>query len=91
MAKERTSVRMQAQIKTLSAQGHSIRSIARVLRLSRRTVRKFLDTSAEPPRESGSWIETVDWGYVRQEGYAKGTTIKQIQHEVAPEVAYVKF
>jgi IS30 family transposase len=38
MAKERTSVRMQAQIKILSEQGHSIRSIARILRLSRRTV-----------------------------------------------------
>ena len=42
MAKERTSVRMQAQIKLMSEQGHSIRSIARVLKLSRRTVRKYL-------------------------------------------------
>jgi|RifCSPlowO2_12_1023861.scaffolds.fasta_scaffold111663_2 hypothetical protein len=31
MAKERISVRMQAQIKTLSEQGHSIRSVARIL------------------------------------------------------------
>jgi len=38
MAKERTSVRMKAQIKTLFEQGYSIRSIARLLRLSRRTV-----------------------------------------------------
>jgi transposase len=91
MAKERTSVRMQAQIKTLSEQGHSIRRIARVLRLSRRTVRKFLEPSAEPPAESGGWIETVDWDYVRQEVYGKGTTVKQIQREVAPEIAYVKF
>ena len=42
MAKERTSVRMQTQIKTLSEQGYSIRSIARILRLSRRTVRKYI-------------------------------------------------
>ena len=47
MAKERTSVRMQAQIRILSDQGHSIRSIARILRLSRRTVRNFLE-----PRDS---------------------------------------
>lgn len=91
MAKERTSVRMQAQIKALSEQGHSIRRIARILRLSRRTVRKFLEPLPELLHESGGWVETVDWEYVRQEVYGKGTTIKQIQHEVAPEVAYVKF
>lgn len=91
MAKERISVRMQAQIKTLSEQGHSIRRIARTLRLSRRTVRKFLEPTAQPPGESGGWVETVDWEYVRQEVYGKGTTVKQIQREVAPEIAYVKF
>ena len=91
MAKERTSVRMQAQIKTLSEQGHSIRSIARILRLSRRTVRKFLESAPRLSSESGGWVETVDWDYVRQEVYGKGTTVKQIQREVAPEIAYVKF
>jgi hypothetical protein len=35
MAKERTSVRLQTQIKLMSEQGHTIRSIARVLKLSR--------------------------------------------------------
>ena len=91
MAKERTSVRMQAQIKTLSEQGHSIRRIARILRLSRRTVRKFLETTVQPAAESSSWMETVDWENVRQEVYGKGTTVKQIQREVAPDIAYVKF
>ncbi len=91
MAKERTSVRMQAQIKTLSEQGHSIRRIARILRLSRRTVRKFLERPSVPSVESGGWMETVDWDYVCQEVYGKGTTVKQIQREVAPEIAYVKF
>ena len=55
MAKERTSVRMQTQIKLMSEQGHSIRSIARVLRLSRRTVRKYLEPVAQPPSENGGW------------------------------------
>jgi transposase len=87
MAKERTSVRMQAQIKTLSEQGHSIRSIARILRLSRRTVRKFLEPASEPAAGGGGWMETVDWEYVRQEVYGKGTTVKQIQREVAPDIA----
>jgi transposase len=82
---------MQAQIKTLSEQGHSIRRIARILRLSRRTVRKFLEPTTEPAGESGGWVQTVDWEYVRQEVYGKGTTVKQIGREVAPEIAYVKF
>jgi transposase len=107
MAKERTSVRMQAQIKILSEQGHSIRRISRMLRLSRKTVRKFLDSGPEPAGESGlpaarlpgsgqvapagGWVETVDWEYVRQEVYGKGVTVKTIQREVAPEIPYVKF
>jgi transposase len=91
MAKERTSVRMQAQIKTMSEQGHSIRSIARVLKLSRRTVRKYLEPVAQPPSENGGWDEKIDWDSVRQEVYGKGTTVKQIQQEVAPEIGYVKF
>ena len=91
MAKERTSVRMQTQIKIMSEQGHSIRSIARVLRLSRRTVRKYLEPVAPPATESGGWMDKVDWDYVRQEVYGKGTTVKQIRREVAPEIAYVKF
>ncbi len=84
MAKERTSVRMQAQIKTLFEQGYSIRSIARVLKLSRKTVRKFLGPTVQPSTESDGWVQTVDWEYVRQEVYGKGTTVKQIQREVAP-------
>jgi hypothetical protein len=56
MAKERTSVRMQAQIKILSDQGHSIRSIARILRLSRKTVRKFWSRrQIRPPRAAAGW------------------------------------
>ena len=91
MAKERTSVRMQTQIKIMSAQGHSLRSIARVLRLSRRTVRKYLEPVAQPPDENSGWEEEIDWDYVRQEVYGKGTTVKQIGQEVAPDIAYVKF
>lgn len=91
MAKERTTVRMQAQIKTLSEQGYSIRAIARILKLSRKTVRKFLSSSATEVAEPAGWIDGVDWEYVRQEVYGKGSTIKQIHQEVAPEVAYLSF
>jgi transposase len=91
MAKERTSVRMQAQIKILSEQGYSIRAIARILKLSRKTVRKFLANPATEASEVASWIDGVNWDYVRQEVYGKGSTIKQIHLEVAPEVAYLSF
>jgi transposase len=91
MAKERTSVRMQAQIKIMSEQGHSIRRIARVLKLSRRSVRKYLEPAQQLPSESGGWEEKIDWDYIRQEVYGKGTTVKQIHQEVAPEIGYVKF
>lgn len=36
------------------------------------------------------WIEALDWDYVCQEVYGKGTTAKQIQREVAPETVYLK-
>jgi Homeodomain-like domain-containing protein len=85
MAKERTSVRMQAQIKLMSEQGHSIRSIARVLKLSRRTVRKYLEPVGQPPSEGGGWEEAIDWDYARQEVYGKGTTVKQIQRKWGSE------
>ena len=91
MAKERTSVRMQAQIRRLSEQGYSIRSIARVLKLSRKTVRKTLETPAGEMSEAAGWIQAVDWEHVRKEVYGKGTTIKQIHREVAPEVSYLSF
>jgi transposase len=91
MAKERTSVRMQAQIKLMSEQGYSIRAIARTLKISRKTVRRILGITVAESSEPAPWITTVDWDYVRQEVYGKGTTVKQIQREVAPEIAYVKF
>jgi len=55
MAKERTTVRMQAQIETLSEQGYSIRAIARILKLSRKTVRKFLAIPAAT-RSPSRWV-----------------------------------
>ena len=91
MAKERTSVRMQAQIKLMSEQGYSIRAIARTLKIARKTVRRILGITVAESSEPEPWIGAVDWEYVRQEVYGKGTTVKQIQREVAPEIAYVKF
>ena len=91
MAKERTSVRMQAQVKLMSEQGYSIRAIARTLKIARKTVRKILGIAVAEATEPEPWIGAVNWDYVRQEVYGKGVTVKQIQREVAPEIAYVKF
>ncbi len=92
MAKERTSVRMQAQIRKMSEQGYSLRGIARALRISRKTVRRILGVSPrEESTDPAEWIEAVDWDYVRKEVYGKGTTIKQIHRDVAPEVSYLNF
>ncbi len=85
MTTERTSVRMQAQIRRMFQQGYSIYAIARILRISRKTTRKFLD-STPAPHEPPPWVRAVDWEYVRREVYGRGTTIKQIHGEVAPEV-----
>src|SRR2546429_4648379 len=81
MAKERTSVRMQAQIKIMSEQGHSIRSIARVLKLSRRTVRRHLEPALQWPSENGGWGGWVELGVVRQEVYGKRTPDEHIRTE----------
>ena len=87
MAKGRTSVRMQAQIRRMAEQGYSIRSIAQALKVARKTVRKYLETPSEEPSEPAGWVQNVDWEYVRAEVYGKGTTIKQIHGEVAQEVS----
>jgi len=96
MAKERTSVRMQDQIKVLDGQGVSIRKIARILKISRNTVRKFFGKTGAPPGSIGaetaedSWITKVNWDHIREE-IGKGCTIKQIHREEAPGVAYLSF
>lgn len=92
MAKERTSVRMREQIKIMSAQGISIRKIAKALGMSRKTVRRVMGVT-DPPKESpgaGAEARPIDWGHVRRE-VGKGCTIKQIHREAAPEVSYLAF
>ena len=59
MAKGRTSVRMQAQIRRMAEQEYSIRSIAQALKISRKTVRKYLETTPEEPSEPTGWVQAV--------------------------------
>lgn len=94
MAKERTSVRMQEQIKIMSAQGVSIRKIAKALSVSRKTVRKILGVNTSPPvsiiPEETEVTPPINWDHIREE-VGKGCTIKQIHRETAPEMSYLHF
>ena len=67
MAKDRTTIGMQAQIRKMSEQGYSIHTIARILRISRKTVRKYLEIGMGETREKPEWIQAVDWNSVLQE------------------------
>src|SRR5438445_3154140 len=82
---------MQAAINSIAEKEPALRIIARVLKHTRRTGRRYLEPALQWPSENGGWEEKVDWDYVRQEVYSKGTTVKQIGQEVAPELSYVKF
>jgi hypothetical protein len=63
----------------MSGKGHSTRTIARVLKLSRCPVRKYLEPVAEQASGGSGWMEAVDWESVGQEVNGKGITIKQIE------------
>jgi transposase len=96
MARDRKSAQMQEQIKVLLSQGLSIRKVALALGVSRQTVRKFgsepaVDAgAAEAPASPPAWHAAVDWSAAGTE-MAKGTTIKQLHQELAPEVTYASF
>lgn len=87
---------MQEQIKIMSAQGVSIRKIAKALSVSRKTVRKILGMTSNSSKPETSlktespWTASVDWKHIREE-VGKGCTIKQIHREVAPESSYLNF
>jgi transposase len=92
MAKDRTSVGVQAKIKKMFELGYSIHSIARNLKISRKTVRKYLGILPQETSQSPGLIQAVNWDYVLQKVLSGGrTTIKQIHREIAPEVSYLNF
>lgn len=95
MAMERISVRMQGEIKRLHEAGYPIRAISRSLRLSRKTIRRYLglgkgEGGPEAEREA-TWADRIDWEWAKKE-VGKGATIKQVHLEAAAEgVDYVGF
>lgn len=81
MTRLRTSLDTQKQILELHSQGRGIRSIAKILRKSRKTVRKIIKQDEavtdiyQPP-----WAKEIDWAYVQKE-VARGVTLKQLFKE----------
>lgn len=92
MAQMRTSVVMQKQVLELHAKGMSIRGISKVLRKSRKTIRKIVEQAAMPVvQPSPDWVVAVDWQKVREE-VGRGVSLSVLRQEyVGPEISYIKF
>lgn len=89
----RTSVRMQAQIRFLLGQKLSIRQVARALKTSRKTVRRYAQTAGTVEAETAvvAWAADIDWEKVKAEITVRQVTVKQLHREMAPEVNYLRF
>lgn len=93
MARPKVSRSMQDQVIHLFREkGLKIRRIAKVLGLSRNTVRGILRDvpGGAPELERPPWARTVDWEKVGAE-YHRGVTLKVLHAESAPEVTYKVF
>ncbi|MGC8530355.1 MAG: helix-turn-helix domain-containing protein [Leptospirillia bacterium] len=87
MARKRKGGRMIAEIQRLKAMGLGKRAIARTLKISRNTLRKYWDPQGEggPTEESGDsyrapWSNAVDWNAVRKK-LGQGQTLRHYWEE----------
>ena len=92
MALRRLSVAMQNQIFELNKQGFKIRRIAKVLNVSRNTVRSVLRGSDDEEAISilPKTLSPINWQAVATE-FAKGAQIKTIWQELDPGISYWSF
>lgn len=98
MTRLRTSRDMREQVLQLFSEHHTIRRIAKVTGLSRNTVRSIL-RAAEQNKTTPvdlipqpDWRAAVDWSKVIDEHARRGTPIKTLHREFAPEhVTYMVF
>ena len=86
MALERTSVRMQKEMLEMREEGHSIRTIARCLEVSRETVRKVFarEDQGLPIAQASSHNEkydVFDWEYINKEVSVRGVPVKILWEE----------
>lgn len=93
MAKDRTSMQRAEQVKLLIERGYSKRSVQKALRISNRTLNKIMGhtVAAVAASVSDGLAARLDWEYVRDEVHKRGTTIKQLHRELAPEIPYLSF
>jgi transposase len=87
MASRRTSIAMQNQVIELNRQGFTIRKIAKVLGLSRNTVRAILRTQPEPEIPAPPLPQMIDWQKIHDQ-FHKGTQLKTLWQEIQPEMSY---
>ena len=73
------------EIQRLKELGHSQREISKRLQVDRRTIKRYWD-SPEPgsTREAPSWVEDVDWDFIR-ERRAQGVLVTNIYEELVPK------
>lgn len=92
MASWRTSIAMQKQVLELDRQGFKIRQIAKVLNLSRNTVRSILrsDAHAGPLVAPPTPAQAIDWQKIHDE-FHRGTQLKTLWQEVGPQMSYWSF
>lgn len=93
MAVTRTSILMQKQILELHAQGKTARKIAKLLKISRNTVRAVLDRgeAVDPGNTFAEWSKQIDWNKVHLE-VSRGVQINILAREhAAGIISYVQF
>lgn len=91
MASWRTSIAMQKQVLELDRQGIKIRQIAKILDLSRNTVRSILrSASRAEPAVQVEVPQVIDWQKVHDE-FHKGTQLKTLWLERETAMSYWSF
>ena len=94
----RKSIQMRIEVLKLKDSGHSIKKIAKVLKISKNTVKGILknkeaiQVSGGVLSETRFWSESVPWDQVKQELAKRYVTVKQLSKEYAPEgIDYLRF
>lgn len=91
----RTSPKMQDQVRLLFSKDYKIRRIAKMLGISRNTVRSILreESPVETSATSFDWRERVDWEKIFDEHARRSTPIKTLWAESASpdDVTYMVF
>lgn len=69
---------------TLAAPTTGVATIHKALGIAKKT-------STGDAAAVATWDAAVDWAKVKDELERRGTTVKQLHHELAPEVNYLTF